>query len=68
MHNIKTDKSTIEAFYETALAELGSALEMMAACKISEKPSHAYGYLSVQKMNIIMPIFLNQFSQKGQDY
>ena len=49
MHNIKTDKSTIEAFYETALAELGSALEMMAACKISEKPSHAYGYFKHAK-------------------
>ncbi len=31
-------------FYETALAELASALEMLAACKGTDSPKQAFGY------------------------
>ncbi len=31
-------------FYETALAELASALEMLAACKATDSPKQAFGY------------------------
>ena len=31
-------------FYETALAELASALEMLAACKGTDSPKLAFGY------------------------
>ena len=47
MFNIKSmnkNHSHLPIFYETAHAELASALEMLAACKKSEKPNQAFGY------------------------
>ena len=45
MFNImKKKRSHLPIFYETAHAELASALEMLAACKKTEKPNQAFGY------------------------
>ena len=37
-------KSNLPVFYETAHAELASALEMLAACKVTDTPNQAFGY------------------------
>ncbi len=47
MCNIKKMKniqSQLPVFYETAHAELASALEMLAACKVADTPKQACGY------------------------
>ena len=36
--------SELKVFYETAHAELASALEMLAACKRTDSPKQALGY------------------------
>ena len=36
--------SELPIFYETAHAELASALEMLAACKVTASPKQALGY------------------------
>ena len=41
---MKKIHSELPIFYETALAELASALEMVAACKGTESPKQAFGY------------------------
>ena len=41
---MKNIQSELTVFYETAHAELASALEMLAACKITESPKQAFGY------------------------
>ena len=41
---MKKSQSELVVFYETAHAELASALEMLAACKITESPKQAFGY------------------------
>ena len=41
---MKKETNTLNILYETAHAEFGSALEMLAACKKSENPSLAFGY------------------------
>ncbi len=41
---MKKIKSELPIFYETAHAELASALEMLAACKASNSPNQALGY------------------------
>ncbi len=41
---MKKIKSELPIFYETAHAELASALEMLAACKGSNSPNQALGY------------------------
>jgi len=41
---MKKSKSELPVFYETAYAELASALEMLAACKVTESPKQAFGY------------------------
>ena len=41
---MKKSQSALLIFYETAHAELASALEMLAACKITESPKQAFGY------------------------
>jgi len=41
---MKKSQSELTVFYETAHAELASALEMLAACKVTESPKQAYGY------------------------
>ena len=41
---MKKSQSQLPVFYETAHAELASALEMLAACKVTESPKQAFGY------------------------
>jgi len=41
---MKKIKSELPIFYETAHAELASALEMLAACKGTDSPNQAFGY------------------------
>ena len=41
---MKKIKSELHIFYETAHAELASALEMLAACKRTDSPKQAFGY------------------------
>ena len=41
---MKKSQSDLPVFYETAHAELASALEMLAACKLTESPKQAFGY------------------------
>ena len=41
---MKKSQSELPVFYETAHAELASALEMLAACKVTESPKQAFGY------------------------
>tara|TARA_A100001035_G_C27719006_1_gene470928 strand:- start:292 stop:987 length:696 start_codon:yes stop_codon:yes gene_type:complete len=41
---MKKNKSDLPVFYETAHAELASALEMLAACKGTDSPKQALGY------------------------
>ena len=41
---MKKSQSELRVFYETAHAELASALEMLAACKVTESPKQAFGY------------------------
>ena len=41
---MKKIQSELPIFYETAHAELASALEMLAACKVTESPKQAFGY------------------------
>ncbi len=41
---MKKSQSELNVFYETAHAELASALEMLAACKVTESPKQAFGY------------------------
>ena len=44
INNMKKTPYHLPVFYETAHAELASALEMLAACKETEKPNLAFGY------------------------
>ena len=41
---MKKSQSALPIFYETAHAELASALEMLAACKSTESSKQAFGY------------------------
>lgn len=41
---MKKIESELNIFYETAHAELASALEMLAACKVTDSPKQAFGY------------------------
>jgi len=41
---MKKNHSELTIFYETAHAELASALEMLAACKGTDTPKQAFGY------------------------
>ena len=41
---MKKTKSELSIFYETAHAELASALEMLAACKGTNSPNQTLGY------------------------
>lgn len=43
------NENILEVLHETAYAEHGSALEMLAACKLAEKQSHANGYFEHAK-------------------
>ncbi len=53
---------------ETASAEFGSALEMLAACKLSEKDSFAYGYFQHAKDEYNhTKVFLSFLSGAGKE-
>ena len=41
---MKKIESEMPIFYETAHAELASALEMLAACKVTDSPKQSLGY------------------------
>ena len=41
---MKKIESEMPIFYETAHAELASALEMLAACKVTDSPNQSFGY------------------------
>ena len=41
---MKKNKSELHVFYESAHAELASALEMLAACKATDSSKQAFGY------------------------
>ena len=41
---MKKFQKELPVFYETAHAELASALEMLAACKETDTPKQAFGY------------------------
>ena len=41
---MKKAQSELPIFFETAHAELASALEMLAACKVAESPKQSFGY------------------------
>ena len=41
---MKKTQSELPIFFETAHAELASALEMLAACKVAESPKQSFGY------------------------
>ena len=41
---MKNNRSHLPIFYETAHAELASAMEMLAACKGTNSPNQAFGY------------------------
>ena len=43
-NKMKKSQSELPVFYETAHAELASALEMLAACKGTDSPKQALGY------------------------
>ena len=47
--NKKSDQNYLNVMLETAFAEIGSALEMLAACKKSEKSTFAFGYFQHAK-------------------
>ena len=42
--NMKKNPPELAVFHETAYAEQASALEMLAACKETEKPNQVFGY------------------------
>ena len=46
---MKKIQSELPIFYETAHAELASALEMLAACKVTDSPNQAFGYFMHSK-------------------
>mgnify|MGYP001337567049 CR=1 FL=1 len=46
---MKKHSHFLDLLLETSYAEFGSALEMLIACKLSEKPSFAHGYFEHSK-------------------
>ena len=44
INKMKKIQTQLPVFYETAHAELASALEMVAACKVTNTPKQAFGY------------------------
>ncbi len=59
----------LDVIQETACAEFGSALEMLAACKSSNKESLAYGYFEHSKDEYFhTSTFLSLLSKAGRKY
>ena len=64
---MKKIKSELPIFYETAHAELASALEMLAACKGTDSPKLALGYfLHARDEYNHARSFFNMLSERGK--
>ena len=60
-------QSELPIFYETAHAELASALEMLAACKKTKSPNQALGYFMHAKDEYMhAKCFFKMLSQRGK--
>ena len=67
INKMKDIKSQLPVFYETAHAELASALEMLAACKGTDTPNHAFGYFMHAKDEYNhAKSFFKMLSQRGK--
>ena len=63
---MKNIQSELPIFYETAHAELASALEMLAACKETDTPKQALGYFMHAKDEYMhAKCFFKMLSQRG---
>ena len=63
---MKKIQSELPIFYETAHAELASALEMLAACKVADSPKQALGYFMHAKDEYNHArLFFNMLSKRG---
>jgi len=64
---MKKIQSELPVFYETAHAELASALEMLAACKKTNSPKQALGYfLHAKDEYMHAKCFFKMLSQRGK--
>ena len=64
---MKNIQSELPIFYETAHAELASALEMLAACKETDNPKQALGYFMHAKDEYMhAKCFFKMLSQRGK--
>ena len=64
---MKKIQSELPVFYETAHAELASALEMLAACKKTNSPKQALGYFMHAKDEYMhAKCFFKMLSQRGK--
>ena len=64
---MKKIQSELPIFYETAHAELASALEMLAACKKTKSPNQALGYFMHAKDEYMhAKCFFKMLSQRGK--
>ena len=64
---MKKIHSELSIFYETAHAELASALEMLAACKETDTPKQALGYFMHAKDEYMhAQFFFKMLSQRGK--
>ena len=64
---MKKIQSELPVFYETAHAELASALEMLAACKKTNSPNQALGYFMHAKDEYMhAKCFFKMLSQRGK--
>ena len=65
----KKDIDVMHVLYETAHAEYGSALEMLAACKKSKNSSTAFGYFYHSKDEYIhTSLFFKLLSDRGKKF
>ena len=55
---MKKIESELPIFYETAHAELASALEMLAASKLTDSPKRVFGYFMHAKDEYPIKVFL----------
>ena len=64
---MKKVQKELPVFYETAHAELASALEMLAACKETDTPKQAFGYFMHAKDEYNhAKCFFKMLSQRGK--
>ncbi len=64
---LKKVQTELPIFYETAHAELASALEMLAACKKTDSPKQAFGYFMHAKDEYNhAKCFFKMLSQRGK--